>query len=66
MNQAGFVEVSLVKNDKLYRVHLPLGVEWTDAHAALAELNEQIAEHIKQLQEQQAAEAQGDNDGSES
>lgn len=54
MNQTGFVEISLVKNDLLYRASLPLGVPWSDAREALLELAQQIAEHIELVQQKQA------------
>lgn len=52
MNQLGFVEISLVKKDQVYRVLLPLGVPWSDAYEALLEVATQIAEHVKSAQEE--------------
>ena len=57
MNQMGFVEISLVKNDLLYRASLPMGVPWSDAREALLELADQITAHIKEVEDKQAADA---------
>jgi len=55
MNQMGFVEVSLVKNDRLYRVVLPMGVSWLEAKQAVLELADQIASHIAECEAAQLA-----------
>ena len=54
MNQSGFVEISLVKNDHLYRACLPMGVPWTDVHEALLELAQQVQDHIEFVKQKQA------------
>ncbi len=54
MNQMGFVEISLIKNDLLYRALLPMGVPWSDVHEALLELAVQVADHIEIAKQKQA------------
>lgn len=53
MNQIGFVEVSHMKNDRLFRALLPMGIPWTEAREALLELSQQIADHVKEAEEQE-------------
>jgi len=55
MNQYGFIEISVIKNERPYRALLPLGVSWKDAHGALLELTQQVADHIAAIEAQQAA-----------
>jgi hypothetical protein len=55
MNQFGLVEIGIVKNEKPYRILLPLGAPWQDAHDALADMLAQIADHIAAIKEQEAA-----------
>jgi hypothetical protein len=52
MNAQGFVEVSLVKGELLYRAMLPIGIPWSQAGDALREMAVQIDEHVKTVEEQ--------------
>ena len=53
MNQIGFVEISHIKNDLLYRALLPMGVPWTDVHEVLLVLAGQVTDIIKENDEQE-------------
>ena len=61
MDQRGFVEISLIKGDQLYRASLPMGVPWDDVHVALTELCDNVAAHIvevkKHIADQEAVKA---------
>lgn len=54
MDQYGFVEVTLIKNERPYRVLLPLGTSWKDAHDALLDIVRQIEDHIQAAEAAQA------------
>jgi hypothetical protein len=56
MNQLGFVEIAIEKNDRIFRAQLPLGVAWSEAADALEELVGNIREHVRIIEEQQANE----------
>lgn len=56
MNQLGFVEIAIQKNEQVYRAQLPLGIPWSDAADALEELVGQIRDHVKAIEEQQVNE----------
>lgn len=70
MNQVGFVEISHIKNDHIYRSILPMGVPWSEALDGLREISEQVANHIAELEtieankkeDQPAREALAEND----
>ena len=46
MDQRGFVEISHFKNEQLYRAYLPMGVQWSEVHAALTELCDEVGAHV--------------------
>lgn len=54
MDQYGFVEITLMKNERPYRALLPLGTSWKDAHEALLDIAQQIEDHIKAAEAAQA------------
>jgi hypothetical protein len=54
MNQYGFIEITLIKNERPYRALLPLGTSWKDAHEALLDITQQIEDHIKAAEAAQA------------
>ena len=53
MNQYGFVEITHIKGDKLYRAALPMGVPWSEVQEVLLAMASEVAEHIKVIEEQQ-------------
>lgn len=61
MNQYGFVEITHIKNDKLYRAALPMGVPWSEVHEVLIVMASEVAEHIKVIEEQQRLEKEQPN-----
>ncbi len=58
MNQFGFVEISIIKNEKLFRAQLPLGVPWTDVREALNEMLKEVEDHIKAIEAQKEVESE--------
>ena len=58
MDQRGFVEISHFKNEQLYRAYLPMGVQWSEVHAALTELCDEVGAHVVAVEAQ--AQAQKD------
>lgn len=65
MNQFGFIELTIMKNDLPYRVLLPMGTPWKDAQDALIEITQNIAEHIKLAEAAQAEKADKDQQDAE-
>lgn len=53
MKAQGFVEISHIKGDLLFRALLPMGIPWSQAQEALNEMSSQIGEHIKSVEEQE-------------
>jgi len=53
MNQYGFVEIAIMKNDHLYRAQLPMNVPWSEVHDALVEMTQNVVDHIALIQEQE-------------
>lgn len=50
MNQMGFVEISIIRDEKLFRASVPMGIAWSEARDALLEMAEQIARHIDEVE----------------
>ena len=58
MNQRAYVELEIIKNEFPFKMFLPAGAQWADAHATAIEFADKIKEIIdNQAKAQEEAEA---------
>jgi hypothetical protein len=55
MNQFAYVELPHVKNEKLYRLHVPFGVQWKEVRDAMLEMVVELSKDIEEIDRQEKA-----------
>lgn len=53
MNQYGFVELTHIKGEHLYRFIVPMATPWTEVKIALDEMSAEVAKHIEEYEKSQ-------------
>lgn len=61
MNQVGFVEVAIVRNELVYRLQVPMGVDWMEVHAAIMDIAGQIDTQVKEYEKAEQLKKEQEN-----